>query len=198
LHDALRQFAALDPGLRPRVIVTSSDELERAATSGEMLPELFALLRGSRVWLAPLRARRHEIEPLSRRFFELAKVRSAKAFPLSICPSAMARLCGYDWPGNVAELEKVIEDAVRSCTAPTLGVDDLCAVEPQLALAPSVPTILPPAGVDLRHAVEAFENSLILQALARTRWNKNQAAKLLGLNRTTLVEMLKRKGIHEA
>jgi len=60
------------------------------------------------------------------------------------------------------------------------------------------PTLLPPAGIDLRGAVEAFENNLIRQALERTHWNKNQAAKLLGLNRTTLVEMLKRKGIKAA
>jgi len=52
---------------------------------------------------------------------------------------------------------------------------------------------LPSAGLDLRAAVEAFENDLIRQALTRTGWNKNQAARLLGLNRTTLVEMLKRK-----
>jgi DNA-binding NtrC family response regulator len=55
---------------------------------------------------------------------------------------------------------------------------------------------LPTAGLDLRAAVEAFENDLILQALARTGWNKNQAAQLLGLNRTTLVEMLKRKRLN--
>jgi DNA-binding NtrC family response regulator len=52
---------------------------------------------------------------------------------------------------------------------------------------------LPSAGLELRAAVEAFENELIRQALERTGWNKNQAARLLGLNRTTLVEMLKRK-----
>lgn len=52
---------------------------------------------------------------------------------------------------------------------------------------------LPNAGLELRAAVEAFENELIRQALERTGWNKNQAARLLGLNRTTLVEMLKRK-----
>jgi sigma-54 specific flagellar transcriptional regulator A len=49
--------------------------------------------------------------------------------------------------------------------------------------------------VDLRGAVEAFENQLIRQALDRTHWNKKQAARLLGVNRTTLVEMLKRKRI---
>jgi DNA-binding NtrC family response regulator len=54
---------------------------------------------------------------------------------------------------------------------------------------------LPDSGIDLRNAVEAFENQLIRQALERTNWNKKQAAGLLGLNRTTLVEMLKRKRI---
>lgn len=54
---------------------------------------------------------------------------------------------------------------------------------------------LPDAGIDLRDAVESFENQLIRQALERTKWNKKQAASLLGLNRTTLVEMLKRKRI---
>jgi DNA-binding NtrC family response regulator len=57
---------------------------------------------------------------------------------------------------------------------------------------------LPDAGIDLRNAVESFENGLIRQALERTKWNKNQAARLLGLNRTTLVEMLKRKRIEAA
>jgi DNA-binding NtrC family response regulator len=55
---------------------------------------------------------------------------------------------------------------------------------------------LPDSGIDLRGAVESFENQLIRQALERTNWNKKQAAVLLGLNRTTLVEMLKRKRIN--
>jgi DNA-binding NtrC family response regulator len=52
---------------------------------------------------------------------------------------------------------------------------------------------LPPQGIDLRAAVEEFETRMILQALERTGWNKNRASRLLGLNRTTLVEMIKRK-----
>jgi sigma-54 specific flagellar transcriptional regulator A len=54
---------------------------------------------------------------------------------------------------------------------------------------------LPDRGIDLRAVVESYENQLILQALERTGRNKNRAAQLLGLNRTTLVEMLKRKGL---
>ena len=55
--------------------------------------------------------------------------------------------------------------------------------------------LLPAIGLDLRDAVESFENQLIVQALERTSWNKKQAARLLGLPRTTLLEMLKRKRI---
>ena len=60
---------------------------------------------------------------------------------------------------------------------------------------PLFPRQLPDAGVDLFSAVESYQNNLIKQALARTGGNKNRAAQLLGLNRTTLVEMLKRKGL---
>jgi DNA-binding NtrC family response regulator len=56
---------------------------------------------------------------------------------------------------------------------------------------------LPDAGLDLRRAVESYENQLIRQALDRCQWNKKRAANLLGLNRTTLVEMLKRKRIQQ-
>jgi DNA-binding NtrC family response regulator len=55
--------------------------------------------------------------------------------------------------------------------------------------------VLPEGGIDLRAAVELYENQLIVQALEKTGRNKNRAARLLGLNRTTLVEMLKRKGL---
>jgi sigma-54 specific flagellar transcriptional regulator A len=54
---------------------------------------------------------------------------------------------------------------------------------------------LPETGIDLRAVVERYENQLIVKALERTGRNKNRAAQLLGLNRTTLVEMLKRKGL---
>jgi DNA-binding NtrC family response regulator len=63
---------------------------------------------------------------------------------------------------------------------------------------PRVGPRLGDAGVDLRQAVETFENQLIRQALDKTNWNKKRAAELLGINRTTLVEMLKRKRIEAA
>jgi DNA-binding NtrC family response regulator len=78
---------------------------------------------------------------------------------------------------------------------PIVGPADLPERLQPAAAAPSEAARLPEGGLDLRATVEAFENGLVLQALDRTGWNKNRAARLLGLNRTTLVEMLKRKGL---
>jgi DNA-binding NtrC family response regulator len=95
----------------------------------------------------------------------------------------------------VRELEHTVERAVLLCNGETIEPGDLpervCGLGPERRAAPQLPEL----GIDLRSAVESFENALIRQALERTHWNKNQAAKLLGLNRTTLVEMLKRKRI---
>jgi DNA-binding NtrC family response regulator len=73
---------------------------------------------------------------------------------------------------------------------------DLPPCLPDVGAAPRDPSpTMPEAGVDLKKLVEQFENQLIRQALERTGWNKKRAAELLGIKRTTLVEMLKRKRI---
>ena len=103
--------------------------------------------------------------------------------------------------GSEVTVAAVIADPERQSK---LVIVDPRMVPRMAALDPSLCTGLPPhitaaTGIDaLTHAVESFENNLIRQALERTRWNKNQAARLLGLNRTTLVEMLKRKRIEAA
>ena len=93
-------------------------------------------------------------------------------------------------------LENTIERAVLLSPGPLVTADDLPErVRGGSTRPEEVPSskALPDLGIDLRAAVEDYENHLILQALERTGRNKNRAAQLLGLNRTTLVEMLKRK-----
>jgi sigma-54 specific flagellar transcriptional regulator A len=131
----------------------------------------------------------------------------------------MNTLCEYAWPGNVRELENVVERAVLLSIGPMISFDDLPAKVRSRSERPSQPGMvakvvaedfvaesgvmkvaeraeaLPETGIDLRGAMEQFENNLIRQALERTGWNKNRAAQLLGINRTTLVEMVKRKGL---
>jgi DNA-binding NtrC family response regulator len=112
-----------------------------------------------------------------------------------ISKEAMVLLEAYDWPGNVRQLENVVERMVLLRSTGEIGLEDLPSriidnCNP--AQAQSGP-VLPEEGIDLRDAVEQFENALILQALERSGWNKNRAATMLRMNRTTLVEKLKKK-----
>ncbi|MFQ6111918.1 MAG: helix-turn-helix domain-containing protein, partial [Nitrospinota bacterium] len=102
----------------------------------------------------------------------------------------------YHWPGNVRELENVLERTLFLNEGEEITPESLperfrekqpAALEPRVELDED--------GIDLKAAVEAYEDHLILQALERTGWVKNKAARLLRLNRTTLVEKLKKKGL---
>jgi DNA-binding NtrC family response regulator len=95
----------------------------------------------------------------------------------------------------VRELENTIERAMLLCGGDRIEPTDLPARVRGLGNPGRNSPKLPDTGIDLRAAVESYENDLIRQALDRTGWNKNRAANLLKLNRTTLVEMMKRKRI---
>jgi len=142
-----------------------------------------------------LRERSEDVPLLAQHFLAKAQEKMGKQCPLELSRAAAQLLAEYQWPGNVRELENTIERAVLLCAGPVIEPKDLpqrvCGLGTEKRITPR----LPDTGIDLRNAVESFENQLIRQALERTKWNKKQAATLLGLNRTTLVEMLKRKRI---
>ena len=106
----------------------------------------------------------------------------------------------HDWPGNVRELENLIERSVvlrgqGEITRPrpaggAVGRRRRAQLEP--AAEPARPA---QTGTAFHEVVDRFEADLILRALEQTHWNKNQAARLLGLNRTTLLEKIKKKGL---
>lgn len=107
----------------------------------------------------------------------------------------MSALVAYDWPGNVRQLENVVERMVLLRAEGMIDVEDLPPrLQKPRAQRPQ-PTELPEDGIDLRDAVEQFENKLIVQALERTGWNKKRAAAVLRMTRTTLVEKLKKKNL---
>jgi DNA-binding NtrC family response regulator len=119
----------------------------------------------------------------------------------------MEALMSYDWPGNVRELENLMERLVILKGQGTVDLGDLphrifqkfAEGKPAGAGAMSEwefpRMVLPNVGVDLKAIVAAFENHLIDQALARTHNNKNRASELLQMNRTTLVEKLRKRGM---
>ena len=124
------------------------------------------------------------------KYFSSKNSDAVKAFE-----EAMELLCQHDWPGNVRELENLVERLV------ILGGDeeiDAAALPADFhrtaATAPVAPQVTP-LGLSFKDVVDQFETDLILQALEQTRWNKNRAAQLLGLNRTTLLEKIKKKGL---
>jgi transcriptional regulator with PAS, ATPase and Fis domain len=115
-----------------------------------------------------------------------------------ISEEAMLCLTQYHWPGNIRELENLIERVVilkkdsGLIEIKDFPIDYFKNIRLDRFLAN---VALPEDGVDFNMAVNEFENELILQALQRTSGNKNKAATLLKINRTTLVEKLKRKGL---
>lgn len=182
-----------------RVVAATNIDLEQAVRDGSFREDLFYRLNVIHVNVPPLRERRGDVTILAVHFLAKARERTGRQSVTSISPDTIALLDQYNWPGNVRELENTIERAVLLCRTDTIHPRDLPAKVCGLPTEERKSTgKLPDTGIDLRNAVESFENNLIRQALERTRWNKNQAARLLGLNRTTLVEMLKRKRIEAA
>jgi DNA-binding NtrC family response regulator len=102
----------------------------------------------------------------------------------------------YDWPGNVRELENIIERMVILADGDELTIQDL--PDKILKKYPGEEmglTIIPDDGFSLNNAINEYERLLIIRALEKTDWVKNRAAKLLNMNRTTLVEKIKKQGI---
>jgi transcriptional regulator with PAS, ATPase and Fis domain len=175
-----------------RIVAATNVELEEAVAAGKFREDLYYRLNVIHVQVPALRDRREDIPLLVDHFLEHTGNKVGRQ-GMTISHSAMQLLLAWSWLGNVRELENVIERAILLCPSNTIGQSDLPARIRGMPAAKTFSPELPDGGIELRVAVETFENELIRQALERTNWNKNQAARLLGLNRTTLVEMLKRK-----
>jgi sigma-54 specific flagellar transcriptional regulator A len=185
-----------------RIVAATNRDLEAEVRAGRFREDLYFRLNVIQVNLPALRERRGDIPSLVTFFLDRCAKRAGRTDLQGFDPSAMAAMCAYDWPGNIRSLENTLERLVLLSTGPYITIHDLPArlQGPSPAMTPpSAPQAapaspeLPEAGTDLFQMVEQYENHLIRQALSRTGGNKNRAAQLLNLNRTTLVEMIKRK-----
>jgi two-component system, NtrC family, response regulator PilR len=176
-----------------RVIAATHSDLAKMVAEGSFREDLFYRLNVIPVVMPPLRERREDIPLLVQHFLERLAGESGKP-PVTVSQEAIRRLMAYTWPGNVRQLENVIERALAFSRGRTqLDVADL-APEIQNDAAPSDASgvWLPDEGIDFASYVETVELSLIRRSLERTQGNKRQAARLLNLKRTTLIEKLKR------
>jgi DNA-binding NtrC family response regulator len=178
-----------------RVIAATHQDLQVAIRERRFREDLYYRLNVIPIETPPLRARKDDIPLLASHF--LKKVQEERRVPsCSLDPDALALLCAYDWPGNVRELENTIERLVVLKGGGEVGVADLPAALRESAAESAAPAPrVTAAGLPLAATVDRFEADLIRQALKRTSWNKNQAAKLLEMNRTTLLEKIKKHGL---
>jgi sigma-54 specific flagellar transcriptional regulator A len=179
-----------------RIVAATNRDLMKEVAAGRFREDLFYRLNVIHLDLPPLRDRAEDVELLAEHFFREHVARAGRDDLTGLAPATLAVLRAHSWPGNIRALENAVEHAVLLSHGPEIGVADLPpevrgATPGQAKTAPSLPDV----GIDLRTAVEQFENQLILQALDRTGWNKQRAAQLLRVNRTTLIEMVKRKNL---
>jgi DNA-binding NtrC family response regulator len=175
-----------------RVVAATNRDLEAMMKSGQFREDLFYRLNVIPIVLPPLRERSSDVKALVTRFLE--KANSAHGTSVNgIEPEAMDLLCRHPWPGNVRQLESVVERAVLLSEGGVVRPEDL-PVEIRLQTAPSSRPYgfeIPGEGID----IEEFERQLIVQAMERSGWVIAKAARLLGLTYRTLQYRLEKFGI---
>ncbi len=177
-----------------RVVAATNRDLEAEVARGSFRQDLYYRLNVIQLELPPLRERREDIPLLTEHFVRKHAAALGRAVN-QIEPEALAALCDYDFPGNVRELENLVERAI------TLGPDDrlarsaLPALERTRAPGLVAPTELPATGVDLEQMVNNFERELIQQALNRAAGSRKGAAKLLNISLRQLRYRLAKLGV---
>ncbi len=177
-----------------RVVAATNKNLEEEVEAGRFREDLYYRLNVVELTLPALRRRKADIPLLCTYFndkLENTKGRSVEA----ISPDAMAKLTAYPWPGNVRELENIVERLSVFCMGETVEVDDLPEKLLRSRTKASSTYDLPDEGIDLRQMINDLEETMLRQALEKTGWNKNKAAVLLNMNRTTMVEKLKKRNM---
>ena len=178
-----------------RVIAATNSDLKQMVDAGAFREDLFYRLNVIPVRVPTLRERRADIPLLAQHFLDRFSKESAQPRGrVTLAQDAQQALMGFDWPGNVRQLENVMERAFALSPGRTqLQPSDLPdEVRQRQAPADPAELAIPKEGVRLDRLVADFEHSLIRRALDRTDGNKRQAADLLNVKRTTLIEKLKR------
>ncbi len=178
-----------------RIIAATNTDLRVMMDESRLRKDLFYRLNVIHIELPPLSRRQADIPLLVAHFLERLSHESGRPAP-SFSPAAMRLLMSHAWPGNIRQLENVVERAVALCADRTLlDVDSLPEEIRAGTGRPDAAVQVPADGFYLDEAVSDFEGRLVLQALHSSGWVKTRAARLLHIKRTTLIEKMKRLGI---
>ncbi|MBL4775042.1 MAG: sigma-54-dependent Fis family transcriptional regulator [Mariprofundus sp.] len=180
-----------------RVVAATHRDLEKEIEAGRFREDLYYRLNVIPLTLAPLRERGDDIIMLAENFIQ--RFNNDKDAKISgISDDAKRAMLAYTWPGNVRELQNLIERVTTLKRQGIMELEDLPSrmiSEKDRVLQSFQMDIKTATSIDLKATVDEFESHLILSALQRFDWNKNRAANFLAMNRTTLVEKIKKKGL---
>ncbi|HXD90768.1 MAG TPA: sigma-54 dependent transcriptional regulator [Candidatus Binataceae bacterium] len=179
-----------------RVISASNSDLTAAVRRGVFREDLFYRLQVVPIVIPPLRERRSDIPLLIEHFLDRLRERSPGR-SWAVTREAMVHLWSYDWPGNVRELENMVERLVILCEDNTIDMRILPGnlINGTRMAETRIPATINEKGVNLSAMVRELEGRMINEALKQTGGNKQAAARLLGLKRTTFAAKLRRCGV---
>jgi DNA-binding NtrC family response regulator len=169
-----------------RIIAATNRNLEAAVKDGRFREDLYYRLNVVPIVLPPLRARKEDVPALAEFFMQRFSSESGKPFT-AISNEALEALLAYDWPGNVRELANVIERAVVLGQAPTIQVEDLSPG----VVAAEIDGDNRCAPISYHESIDEHRREVIITALAQTQGNRAAAARLLGLQRSYLMRLMK-------
>lgn len=172
---------AIEPRAEARLLVSADSDLDAQVAAGRLRADLYYRLNVLELWLPPLRERPQDLGALSAAI--LARLaREQGSGPLRLSAAGLAALEQERWPGNLGELERRLRRAAALATGPELGADELCRATP------GSPTAPPPAP---GQTLAEVEREQIQRVLRECGHNKSQAARRLGLHRSTLYAKLR-------
>ena len=180
LHDGAfeRVGESASRASRARIVAATNVDLRAAVAHGRFRDDLYYRLRVVPIEIPPLRERREDIEPLARAL--LARVGARQGRSLRLSPDAMRVLLNHDWPGNARELENALEYSVAVSRGQTILPDDLPDLSPP---EPAAAVTSPIDASELRSALEA------------AHWRRSDAARALGISRSTLWRKMREAGL---
>ena len=173
-----------------RLICATNVDVESALREGRLREDLYFRINTITVRVPALRERLEDLAPLCQHFLALYNARHGRELR-GLNPAAYHRLMQHRWPGNIRELENVIERGVLVARGQDLQPEDL----PDSVVASSGGGTITPDLLPATATLAEIERMAIVQALQRTSWNKQEAAQQLGLYRPTLYSKMKKHGI---
>ena len=174
-----------------RVVAATNKNLEEAVAAGDFREDLFYRLNVVRLDMPPLRERREDIPILAAHFLERYAAENSKAIK-GFSPEAIDYLTAYEWPGNVRQLQNVIERCVVLSSGEVIGVEDLpLEIKDEESQYKSAVDLLP-VRINLNETLEKIELALVRRALARSNFVQVKAAEMLGLSKSLLQYKLKK------